>query len=532
MIFDANTFFGTMAGRRVDYSLETLVQSLKTYGIERALTYSLRGVYYDYSEGNDETLAACRKYPHLVPVATIDPRRYTGCVAEVDKRADQGIKIIRFFPELQGWPLDHLLFEKILAKMAERNLAAMLSCNTGGTASRLMRLARPHGTPIILSDIGYWNLSEALAVLKDYEQAYLETSQLDSPDPVEMVETEIGPGRILFGSRSPDCYPSSPMAVIAYARISAKAKEAGLGGALAGLLDRLGSPGGAVVETAGRFTSREGLEVELTRCRQAPELPASEVKPMFQWPVIDIHAHYGRWPFPTITEGADGILELMRRFGIARCALSSSLAIVYDMREGNRRLREAINGHPELLGYVTVNPNDLEGSREELATYLALPNFIGAKIHPGYSRQPIGSEAMAALLAEVAPYRRPLLMHTWGASEVRALREAAARHRGMPIIMGHMGGDAWAEAIETARTTPNLYLELCCSYPERPKMERAVQRAGSERILFGSDLDLINPGFILGMVRDAAISPEDKERILLRNSQALFASRARPAPQG
>jgi len=531
MKFDANTFFGALTHKNIDYSLEALLKALKDAGIERALTYSLRGVTYDYSEGNDETLDASRKYPQLIPVATIDPRRYIGCVEEVDKRADQGFKIVRFFPELQGWSVEGALFEKILARMGERNLAAMFSMGPSGNASRLMRMARPYGVPIILADVSYGGLSEAVAVARSYDRTYIESNKLNTPDAVEFIASEVGPERILFGSRSPECYPSAAEDVISWARVPSSVREKIKGANLASLLETLGSPSsGQKIEVIERFISRDGLEVEVTGDGPRPVPEEATERPPFEYGIVDVHCHFGKWPFPILSSGAEGILEIMGRFGITCAVLSSSLAIVYDFRAGNRRLQEAIACHPELSGYVPVNPNFLEESRQELESYFALPNFVGAKIHPVYSRQSIGSPAMAALFEVIASYRRPLLIHTWGEGEVRSLYELARKHPGLPILMGHMGGDSWQEAIEVARKAPNIYVEFCCSYPQRPKVEKAVERVGPDRVLFGSDLDLINPGFILGMVRDARLSDEEKEKLLHENAEALFVPR-RPVPR-
>ncbi len=81
--------------------------------------------------------------------------------------------------------------------------------------------------------------------------------------------------------------------------------------------------------------------------------------------IIDIHTHYGRWPFPVQANDAAGLLRLMDRHGIERAVMSSAEAIVYDMRSGNARMAEAIRGQDRIFGWVVANPNFLSSSRAQ-----------------------------------------------------------------------------------------------------------------------------------------------------------------------
>ncbi len=78
--------------------------------------------------------------------------------------------------------------------------------------------------------------------------------------------------------------------------------------------------------------------------------------------------------------GAPDMVSVLKAHGIDKAIVSSSLAIVYDFREGNRILAEAIQPRPELFGYVTINLNYAEAGIEELDTYAANPKFVGCKI--------------------------------------------------------------------------------------------------------------------------------------------------------
>jgi predicted TIM-barrel fold metal-dependent hydrolase len=49
-----------------------------------------------------------------------------------------------------------------------------------------------------------------------------------------------------------------------------------------------------------------------------------------------------------------------------------------------------------------------------------------------------------------------------------------------------------------------------------------VQEAGAERIVFGSDVPLMDPGYQLGRVLGSLLSADEKRRILYENAARLF----------
>jgi predicted TIM-barrel fold metal-dependent hydrolase len=239
--------------------------------------------------------------------------------------------------------------------------------------------------------------------------------------------------------------------------------------------------------------------------------------------IIDVHGHFGRWPFPITGDTTGNLLELMQRFDIEAAIVSSSKAIVYDMAEGNAELAVALEDTEGLLGYVTTNPNYLADSCREMDTYLPREKFVGVKIHPTYSRCPVDAPAMAELIREIAQRNTVLKIHTFSAAAARTIGAEAARHPNLPVILAHAGGAEARETARAARDYPNVYLEFCCGHAERGKVRHALQSAGIDKILFGSDLDLLNPAFVLGMYEGADLSDSEKQAIYHDNAAKLFA---------
>ncbi|MEW2084484.1 amidohydrolase family protein [Streptomyces sp. NPDC005283] len=247
-------------------------------------------------------------------------------------------------------------------------------------------------------------------------------------------------------------------------------------------------------------------------------------------PIIDVHAHVGRWQFHLTTGDGDTNLRQMDRYGIDLQLVSAAEAVVYDAVAGNAALREVLAQQPRLYGYAVVNPNRPEKSAADLRRCLDTGRFVGAKIHTHYPGRLPGSREMAEAFDVVAEAGVPLLLHTWG-REVTLLPELLASRPGLRVIMGHAGGDAWREAAHAAASCDRLYLEHCRTATDAGRVAYA-REAGVpvERLLFGTDATLIDPCVSLGVVRDAGFTEAELDRVLWRNAAELFGLGAVPSP--
>ncbi len=240
--------------------------------------------------------------------------------------------------------------------------------------------------------------------------------------------------------------------------------------------------------------------------------------------IIDVHAHCGRWFFPSFCESPGEVAELCDRYEIAKIVFSSSLAILYDMESGNRHTSQFVAEDERFYGYVYLNPTQPRASDREMERYLQLRKFVGVKLHPSYSGQPANSPATMELLAGL-PEDKVALIHTWGPPAVDRVCEVASALPNLTILMGHMGGTGrndWMAGIRGAESCPNIHLEICGSQLHHDRMAEAVARVGSRRILFGSDLTLISPAFSLGQVLESQISDQEKDQILGGNAARLL----------
>ena len=237
--------------------------------------------------------------------------------------------------------------------------------------------------------------------------------------------------------------------------------------------------------------------------------------------IIDVHAHAGPWFFSTDVGAVDVNIRLMDRYGIDLQIVSASEAVTYDMVSGNRWMAEALAEQPRLLGYIVINPNELNEAARELERYADTKQFVGVKIHTTYPALPLTSTATREALGMAADAGLPVLVHTWDDS-VLSLVDVLDEHPGLRVIAGHMGGPAWRTAVEAAARADRLYLEPCCSVTDRDRFRHALDRVAVEQMLFGTDSTLVDPAIALGVVMDAELSEVEYEHVMWRNAAELF----------
>jgi predicted TIM-barrel fold metal-dependent hydrolase len=351
------------------------------------------------------------------------------------------------------------------------------------------------GVPVVLVGAHYTTVENALRALEQFPHLRLETSALAHFGAIKAVVASAGAERLLFGTRPAGC-PNSPLWAVLMAEIGDEEKQLVLGG------------------NAARLFGLPEKSVDLT----PPALPAR---------IFDVHCHFhmlASWPVPQIEERR--LLPALGRFGVARCVASSLLAITSDLASdvaSGNALTAAACSEDGQLGYLVADPNDLELTAAQLALLGSSPGIVGVKVHCQYARQPTDSSAMRQLFRLLAAHGRPVKIHNDGDGWAEALLAIAREHPQLPIIVAHGGpGYPTLDAAELAVATENVYIELPSSFGDLEVMRGAVARAGSRRLLFGSDATLLNPAFILAGYVDAGVHV-DNEDVFWNNARGLFA---------
>ena len=227
-ILDVNTVFGLWPRREVDTSLPTLLRMRERNGITALCSVCTRGIFYDAARGNDETLAAAKEHPFILPVATLDLRDLTDYEPELRKRKEQGFKFIRLFREYQGWPLDYRPFQDLLRTLEHLRLPLYITVSALGEMTRLGKSLWGCTFPVIIGGVNASFASlfaEAISVAALREALYFDTARFDSVDAYEIFAEKLGPSRLIFGSGAPVYYAESALNALSTSTLKPKDKE-------------------------------------------------------------------------------------------------------------------------------------------------------------------------------------------------------------------------------------------------------------------------------------------------------------------
>jgi predicted TIM-barrel fold metal-dependent hydrolase len=245
-------------------------------------------------------------------------------------------------------------------------------------------------------------------------------------------------------------------------------------------------------------------------------------------PIYDMHGHMGIWHsihFPR-ADAAD-MIGTMDECGVRMLVFSHHVAL-FAPDLGNSLSIRAVRQYPDRLrAYCVVNPNYPEHLDADLSTFDAYRDvYVGLKLLADYHGIAI-SDTRYRPAWEYANERELLVLtHTWADSDLdgpAVVRQMAERYPRVRLLLAHCCHADWDAAVRLARDFPHVYLELTAVFDDRGVLEKFVDEAGSERMLFGTDLPWFDPHHAVGALLSADISDEDRHNICHRNAEKLLA---------
>jgi predicted TIM-barrel fold metal-dependent hydrolase len=232
--------------------------------------------------------------------------------------------------------------------------------------------------------------------------------------------------------------------------------------------------------------------------------------------IVDPHMHVGDFPLFDVGMDADGLVELFAEWGYAA-------GIVF--HPDNALVRDLVEEIPNAWALYWANPR-LEGCADEAREFLAHPKFLGVKMHPlldsYHPNDPI-VHPVARLLVDLD---MPVLIHSghpiftlpW------SIEELIVQFPELKVVLGHMGHGNIVyinAAIDIAERNPNVWLETS-GMPMHTKIRTAVERAGEDKVMYGSDAPFHDPGVEIRKVEASGLGIEQQRRVLGTNARRLF----------
>ncbi len=240
--------------------------------------------------------------------------------------------------------------------------------------------------------------------------------------------------------------------------------------------------------------------------------------------IIDAHVHIGKSTRLQIEADGELLVRTADELGIDRIFCTDLTALFYDMEEGNRLLFEEMRRYPgRIIGYASLHSTRFgQKALDELERCRHDYGMRGLKIY-STPEASIAEPAMIPILQKCVELNFVVLAHTTPA-ECEYLMEAVPECR---FMMAHAGGQPfakgdWNRAIMAAQRYTNLYLETASSTIDANFVETAVRALGPEKIIFGTDMPLLDPWTQVAKIRETKLTAAARDLIFGGNIARLI----------
>lgn len=230
---------------------------------------------------------------------------------------------------------------------------------------------------------------------------------------------------------------------------------------------------------------------------------------------------------------AEGLQVELRRVGIGRALVYSSLAEHYSPAEGNARLLATVRDYPELIPCWVLMPLTTQelpgaGSGATLVDQMLAQGVKAARMFPTLHRFSVRGWLLGDLLYALAARRVPLILdfgnRSWGDrfTDWEAVRETCLTHPHLPVILVRegMASDRWLYPL--FHQCPNLFIEMSY-YQVHRGIEVVCRRFGPGRLLFGTGMPIYDPGAPISMLLYSDVADDARRQIGSGNLERLLA---------
>lgn len=240
--------------------------------------------------------------------------------------------------------------------------------------------------------------------------------------------------------------------------------------------------------------------------------------------IVDGHVHIGKSARLQINMDGKGLVRIADTLGVDMLCCTDLTALFYDMHEGNRLLYEEMRLFPDrILGYASLHSTRFgQEALDEIRRCREVYGMRGLKIY-STPEMSIAEPAMLPIMELCSELKMPILAHTTPAE----CEYLMARVPQVQFIMAHGGGQPfahgdWNRAIMVAEKFPNLYLDTACSTVDTGFVEACVRVLGADRVIFGTDIPLLDPWPQLAKVKETRLTEAEHALLLGGNILRLM----------
>lgn len=243
-------------------------------------------------------------------------------------------------------------------------------------------------------------------------------------------------------------------------------------------------------------------------------------------PILDFHAHMGDnggifMPKKTASLMADTMKKcntLITLFCGHEALFQPSIGEKYDIKAHNDFPDKFRLYHGVVSRYL-----DPEKDIERIENNPEM--FVGFKFLCDYYSVPLSDPSHDPYWEYADRNRLIVLSHTWGGSKYNGKEEIEKvldKYKNIVFVAGHSLNGHWKDAIELSKKYPNLYLEMTAVLDDRGALDLFIDKIGSQKILFGTDLPWFSTLHGIGAVLSAKMTDEDRRNIFYANGVKIL----------
>lgn len=250
--------------------------------------------------------------------------------------------------------------------------------------------------------------------------------------------------------------------------------------------------------------------------------------------LIDSHMHLGIAPNTLYYKYNDErVIELQKKFNV-KISICSHCISFYDLGSQIEEIRKVQTKFGSYIFWNLVyNPKNPEKSIDIIDKNKSKINFAGVKIHPVVHETRIDSKLYQPLWEYASVNNIVISSHTWSPytdnpkqfnGNPLLFETVLKEFPKLKIILGHSGGKVsfYDEVIEFVKNHENVYMDFSgdCIYP--PVYKKVINKAGRGRILFGTDMPMMDIRYHITSVITADIYDSDREDIFYNTAAKLY----------
>jgi hypothetical protein len=249
--------------------------------------------------------------------------------------------------------------------------------------------------------------------------------------------------------------------------------------------------------------------------------------------IFDCHLHCPaekgeEWQWHKVTPRFEDFVSYLDKTGVNRGIINSQRSYSKEPREfiaGNREVARYVEKyHNRFLGACVVNPQYIEESLREIEYCHDQLGFVWVGELCNYMVPYLYSlNEFEMLVDHIVKLNMVLALHT-EQGEMEYIADKFPRAR---IAFAHFGDDHEYDdifkRIDMVARNPNFYLDTSGYGHDRVGvLEYAVKTIGPDRVLFGSDFSINDPGTVIARILNSFITDEQKQKIFSENLQGLL----------